>query len=463
MPRARYDDLLRVARRCAVEAGRRPASHASEVAAGWRAVLVATRRHLAWLRGELSTPDIEVPVGTRSDRQLQSLARVIGVAADLLATQDLGTAEALNDLTELAAARAEVAAIAVIGARAALNALRSARGRERPDVQSLAPHLRRAIGELERLASPGNAEVSGPRALSGLATSAPSPAVDEVSRLAEAAARWQRAYEGIGAGGTLTRDLRSTTAQLRTAGGYALHLADCVSRVGPQLGLENQTRHDLRILIAELRDADAGGLRMAQVWKRRLSDLHGHSTFPGEHAFRDLEPVLRRVVSRDGRLRDASELIPSQRTALAVFDALDELTHATARVARIQQQTVAALIHNGRFFVPRTVIARRDPNYLGRPGAWVRYPQSNWVRTSRPDCFEELTTSLAWIVEHTSEASSAARRLAATTDQSRPFGGQSMTTPPPLIERHRNKRRSVASGIESQSAEPASDRSLELS
>jgi hypothetical protein len=79
------------------------------------------------------------------------------------------------------------------------------------------------------------------------------------------------------------------------------------------------------------------------------------------------------------------------------------------------------------------------------------------------DCFEELTTSLAWIVEHTSEASSAARRLAATTDQSRSFGGPSMTTPPPPVEGHRNRRRSVASGIESQSADPAADRSLELS
>ena len=52
----------------------------------------------------------------RSDNSLGRLAQAIGAGADLLAVQDSASAAALDVREDLVAARAEVAAIALIGA-----------------------------------------------------------------------------------------------------------------------------------------------------------------------------------------------------------------------------------------------------------------------------------------------------------------------------------------------------------
>lgn len=211
--RATYEDLLRAARRVAVDAHREDHRDHALLMAGWHAVLTATGRHLRWLRGRLPVPGERPRLVKRPDTSLGRLAQAIGAGADLLAAQDPGTSVALDNHADVAAARAEVAAIALIGARVVMRDLRTTP--TAPEYRQLT----RVMEALERLAQ-SDVRRSGLGTLAGLATGSPSVAADDLSLLARSAARWERAHGSIAPLTLLTRDLRSTTAQLRTVCGY---------------------------------------------------------------------------------------------------------------------------------------------------------------------------------------------------------------------------------------------------
>jgi hypothetical protein len=437
--RATYEDLLRAARRIAVDAHQEVCGNQADLLAGWQAVVVATRRHLRWLRGDLRTPSQPTRRVWRSDTALGRLAQAVGAGADLLAAQGPSTAIALDNKADLAAARAEVASIALIGGRVVLRDLRATQ--TSPERRQLI----RVMGELERIAQ-AEGRRSGIGVLGGLTTGSPPVAVDDLSLLARNAARWERGHESVSPLTLLTRDLRSTTAQLRTVCGYAWHLADHLISAAPSVGLDAHIQLDLRRLKLALRAFDVGAMRVAQSWQRRVSDVSGQSNTPGEVAFLDLSTVLNRIIRRDGLLLPSKDLVPNRRVAACLLDAMDELVCSADRVARIQQRAVAGQILEGRLFVPRGELAKREPTYLRPPGAGSRSPQARWVRTNRADCFEELTNALGWSIDHLSVAAALARRLAGTSYQSRPYGEEHTRMPPLVPDVPNRPRRTVASG-----------------
>jgi hypothetical protein len=434
--RATYEDLLRAARRLAVDAHGEDHRDQAVLMAGWQSVVTATGRHLRWLRGRLPTEGQPTKSARRPDTSLGRLAQAIGAGADLLAIQDPGTAAALDNQADVAAARAEVAAIALTGARVVLRDIRTTR--TAPEYRQ----LNSVMEALERLAQ-SDVQRCGLGALGGLATGAPSVAVDNLSLLAQSAARWERAHESVAPLTLLTRDLRSTTAQLRTVCGYTWHLADRLLSAAPAVQLDARLQVDLRTLKAGLRTFDAGAMRVAQSWQRRVSDVSGQSSIPGEVAFLDLSGALNRVIRRDGLLLQSQELVPSRRAAAGLLDAIDELVCSADRVCRLQQHAVAGLILEGRLFVPRRELARLYPVYLRRPGAGSRSPQSRWVRTNLPSCFDGLTDALAWSADHLTVASDVARRMAGTSYQSRPYGEERTRMPPPYLEVPNRPRRTI--------------------
>lgn len=421
--RATYEDLLRTARRLAVNAHRGRYADEDQLMAEWQSVLDAAVGHLRWLRYELRATDRSERWAEPSNNSLGRLARAIGAGGDLLATQDPAAAVALDDHGHLIAARAEVAAITLIAARVVLRCIRvRTPGRL---------HLLTVVAELEELARE-DVRRTGLGALGRLTAGLPAAPVDGVSLLARAAARWARAHEVLPPTSLLTRDLRSTTAQLRTVCGYAAHVVDHLLAT-PAADLDAGQVLDLKILKAGLRSADDGAMRVAESWRRRLSDLTGLSTTPGEIAFDELREALDSVVRRDGRLLRPAELVRSRRAAGGLLDALDELVSSTDRVATYQQSAVAGLIRTGRLFVPRHQAARVELLYLRRPGGGSRPLQSCWVRTNIPDCFDELTQALAWSVDHLAVATGIARRLTGTERQLRPTGDEHTRAPAPYM------------------------------
>ncbi|TCO37622.1 hypothetical protein EV646_1239 [Kribbella antiqua] len=436
--RATYEDLLRAARRTAVDLHREVHSDQAELAAGWQAVLVAARRHLRWLRGDLTSFDASKRIVVRSGAPMPRLAQAIGAGADLLASQDPSTAAALDDRDDLAAARAEVAAVVLIAGRVVLRDLR---------ISKQSPGYRRVtkvMAELEVLAQ-SDRRRTGLGVLGGLAIGAPQDGVDDVSLLARCAGRWERGHQSIPPLTLLSRDLRSMTAQLRTVCGYTWHLADHLLAMTAALGLGALLELDLRTMKVALRTFDDGAMRVARCWQRRVSDVSGRSNTAGEVAFLELVRIFDRVVRRDGALLAPSELVPTPQAAAALLDAMDELVYSADRVVRMQQQAVAGLIVEGRLFVPRHELAKRDPRYLRRPGAGSRSPQVRWVRTSRADCFDELTDALQWSVDHLSVAADLARRMAGTCHQSRPYGAaRNPVMPPPFVDVRKKADRFVA-------------------
>jgi len=130
----------------------------------------------------------------------------------------------------------------------------------------------------------------------------------------------------------LTRDLRSTTAQLRTVGGYVWHLATRLLSA-PASGLDADQRLDLKVIMSELRGFGASVGRVEGTWRRRLSDLSGPSDSQGEFAFLDLKGAIDRVIRDDRGLRTASGLVPDHRTAAGLVDVADELRDDLADAA----------------------------------------------------------------------------------------------------------------------------------
>lgn len=411
--RARYEDLLHVARRTAEDAARRHAG--GDLAAGWASVVRAAEAHLAWLRGGLDVPQFDGGDG-EPDVRLAAVARAIGAGADLLAAQDLTTAHAFAQLSELASARAEVAGIVLVAGAAATARIAKSPGDE--SMERLREHLAIAMPRLKKIAQ-SNRRYPNLGALGGLTSGAPSFELDGPSWIARASVRWQRAHEQTDASSLLTRDLRSTTAQVRTATGYAAYLVDSLSHLRGGV-----PKILLRRLKGSLRRADVAAQYTAHGWQRRLSDVGGQSAAPGEAAFNELLQALTETLRPEGRLVAADVLVSDSQAAKRLLDALDELVYSAHRVVELQQSATAILIMQGRLFAPRSVVAPRDEQYLTRYQVERKHVRNPWVRTDRPDCFVDLTTSLSEVSEELLASSRAARELTGAGDDLRPYGGK---------------------------------------
>ena len=244
---------------------------------------------------------------------------------------------------------------------------------------------------------------------------------------------WERAHASVAAASVLTRDLRSTTAQLRTVGGQVWHVATHLLS-SPSAGLEPGQRFDLQTIRTALRGFDAGTVHVERAWRRRLSDLNGQGNSLDEVAFRDLKDPIDELLRDGHRLRSPRDLVTSHRSAVQLIDAVDELLWSAEQVARHQQHTVTWLISAGRLFVPRREAAQVELSYLRRPGGGARLLQPNWVRTDSTGCFDELTDALADAADRLKVASDVARRLAGTSALSRRTADPVVRIPPPYVD-----------------------------
>ncbi|WP_328522644.1 hypothetical protein [Kribbella sp. NBC_00359] len=412
--------MLRVARRDAIAVCNLAGGDRTDLAAGWQATLTAARHHFRWLRLELSVEDFTDADGGRAEGPLAVLARSLGAGADLVASQNISTSSAFEDRW-LVAARSELASITGLAARAAGTRLASPEMRDVEASQLLLNHLIDVIEELEFHRASGSSDL-GP--LLGLATTLPHAPVDNGSRVALLAARWQSAHDATSPGGVLARDLRSTTAQLRTVIGYSRHLT----------GLLNQTATSAeatRELERALRTADSTTRHVMDSLRTRVSDMGGRSDAAAEAAFIELLQELRGWVSDGKRLKDRRELLVDSRAVAVAQDVIDELMHSAVRVAELQQETVAWLIARGQLFVPKPELGKRDPEFHNRPGVWrLKYPQPSWVRTNLASCFDQLTAELAALTKQLSIAADAARNIAGTSTLRRPYGPEHFSGPP---------------------------------
>jgi hypothetical protein len=178
-------------------------------------------------------------------------------------------------------------------------------------------------------------------------------------------------------------------------------------------------------LSAALRGANSAAMTVGHAWRTRLSDVSGRSEGQAELAFIELLQVLQSWLQDGARPRNADSIMADERGTAAVMDVIDELVHSAHRVASVQQENVSWLIQSGRLFVPRTELAKRDPEFAVRPTVWfLRYPQRSWVRTNRAACFAVLTSALAASTEQLWRASQIAQRAAGTTETSRPYGNE---------------------------------------
>jgi hypothetical protein len=425
--RATYEDLLRAARRAAVQAYRIQHTDNDALISGWRSVLAATRTHLGWLRYDLELVDGSGTVQADPDAAggLVPVARALGAGGDLLATQDAYNAAALENYPDLFAARAEVADVAQIAGRIVLRDLGV------PKWNKAYRRVLKVVEQLEGIVLRGR-DSPGLGGLRNLATNLPQYGTDDLSLLAWMAVRWERAHLDVEPHTLLTRDLRSGTSQLRTICGYAWHLTDCITSMAEEVGLDAQHQVDLARLREALRAFDTASARVTRSWQRRVSDVGGQSGMPGEVAFLDLRSAIDAVLRSEDDLLPPRELIPHRRQAMAALDALDELVDAAARVARFQQFAVDDLIRAGSLFIPRRDMSSRVlPHYSRR----VLRPDSGsrWTRTTIAMYFSELTNTLAQGAAHLSIAADLARALSGTSHHSRPLGDKyPRMVPPPL-------------------------------
>ncbi|WP_410790559.1 hypothetical protein [Kribbella sp. C-35] len=427
--RATYEDLLRTARRTAVSAQRGVYPDEAEVMADWGAVLAATSHHLQWLRGRLKSATGESRFDVRSDNSLGRLAQAIGAGADLLAVQDSASATALDVREDLTAARAEVAAIALIGAGVvARNTRRRTPGRLQ---------LGRAMRELAEIAA-SDVRRRGLGGIAMLAAGGPATLANDVSTIAPQADRWRRAHAAMPPQSMLTRDLRSTTVQLRTVCGQVWHLTTHLLAAA-SARLQPDQRMDLQILRRGLQRFDAPARDVELAWRGRLSDLSGLGSPETEVAFLDLKSAVDSNLQGDRGIRSAAALVGNHRAAAGLIDAVDELLWSADQVARWQQHAVSVLIAAGRLFVPRQEAARVEISYLRRPGGGTRPLQAKWVRTDLASCFSELTGRLADAGDHLTRAAEVARRLAGTSALLRRTADPLVRTPQPYVD--------IASGI----------------
>ncbi|MEU4193610.1 hypothetical protein AB0E69_17050 [Kribbella sp. NPDC026611] len=418
--RTTYEDLLRVARRDAVVAYNLAVDDDTDLIAGWQATLRAARHHFRWLRLELSTADYARASGTRAEGPFGVLARSLGAGADLLASQNRSTSEAFED-EWLVAARSEIASITALAARAAVTRLASQQGSDIETNRRLLGHLVDVLEELDFHRVPGSPAIG---ALLGLATTLPHAPVDEQSRVILLAAHWQSTHDATHPGGVVSRDLRSTTAQLRTVIGYCLHLTHLMTQSASNSEAAGEVEQALRA-------AGAITQHVPYLLRTRVSDVGGRSDAAPEAAFVELLQALRGWLSDGQRLKGRRELLPDCRAVETASDVIDELIHAAVRVAEVQQNTVAWLILHGRLFVPKPELGKRDREFHNQPGAWrLKYPQLSWVRTNLASCFDQLTADMTDLTHHLSVAARAARSIAGTSSLRRPYGPEHFSAPP---------------------------------
>lgn len=437
--RATYEGLLTVARRRAEEALGRVSPDPRQSAAAWSAVLAATRRQMTQLQYELKIPDIGQPT-SHGDPALMAVAQSLGAASDLLVGSDTVTAAVLGDRDSRTAARAVVADIASIAARAAQVAMTSTdKGRRAVEQRSLATQLESARKVLEPIAAQRNTPSLG--ALGGLTTGMPAIGTDAFEQIAYAAAQWQRLHEEIPVQGLLTRDLRSMTAQVRTAASHARYLVRAVETVAPHLVLGDEAVAKLREANTALHRSDEASIRLGAAWNRHVSDLGGITSLPGEFAFTELHDTVRRTVGlREGALRPVAELIPDRWTAIAVLRATDELVHSAHRVAAMQQRAVFELVVARRLFVPRIQAIRVDPAYELPTAVPLGRRQRTWLVAERIDFMIKLTDPLTSVTDLLEEAAQLCRSLAGTDEERRPMRPaipMMITRPEPIRIRRR--------------------------
>lgn len=419
--RTTYEDLLRAARRDAAVVHNSAGTDTTDLIAGWQATLTAARHHFHWLRFELSTKDFRRAGTLAAEGPLAALARSIGAGGDLLASQDCSTRGAWDDEEGLVAAQVELAAITDWAARAVVARLTAAQLDPAETTDRLSHHLAEVIAELDPLRKGGSADIG---ALRGLTTTLPHAPVDQPSQVIVLAAKWRSAHETTVPRGVLTRDLRSTTAQLRTVIGYGLHLVALLGQHGTTAEVSRELGHALQM-------AGKTTQHLARVWRTRLSDVSGRSAGRAESSFVELAGALRAWLADGERLKQPQDLLHDERARAAVRDVIDELMHSAHQVAKVHQETVAWLVVHGHLFVPRVELAKRDPEFGRRPQFWrQRYPQTAWVRTNLPSCFDEATAALVDVTDHLSAAARTARRIARTSDLRRPCGHERFVEPP---------------------------------
>ncbi|MGW6196995.1 hypothetical protein ACWF0M_12685 [Kribbella sp. NPDC055110] len=421
--RTTYEDLLRAVRRDATTTYNSAGIDTTDLIAGWQATLTAARHHFRWLRVELCTNDFGRAGLVAADGPFAALARSIGAGGDLLASQDRRTRAAWGDEEGLAAAREELASITDWAARAVVARLGTAQICCEDVRERLSRHLAALIAELGPLGKRGHLDVG---ALRGLTTTLPYAAVDQPSQVILLAARWQSAHLATNRRSVLTRDLRSTTAQLRTVIGYSAHLIAL-------LGQYDATAEVSRELVQALRTAAKATQRLAHVWRTRLSDLNGRSEGPAESSFVELASVLRAWLSDGERLKKPQDVVPDELARTGVANTIDELMHSAHRVAQVQQETVAWLVSDGRLFVPGVELAKHDPAFSRQPQVWrLKHPQT-WVWTNVSACFDEATAALADVKDHLAAAARSAQILAGTSDLRRPCGHERFVKPPKRV------------------------------
>ncbi|HEY3558894.1 MAG TPA: hypothetical protein VGL05_15590 [Kribbella sp.] len=412
--RATYEDLLGIARRRAVEAYNLAVVDSADLTAGWQATLSATRHHMRWLRIELSAEDLTARGEVQGEGPLFALATSIGAAADLLASQNGNTSIVLDNRDGLIGARSDVAAIASMGARAALTRLASGQVEAGERTRRLYRHLVAVLAELEFLRRRGRQDI-GP--LARLATRLPKTPLDGSSSISHRASLWQRAHEATPPRELLSRDLRSTSAQLRTVAGYLTHVARLLHAA------KGAKPEELRSLVTSLQNVTAAEARVSHAWRTRMSDVAGRSDSPVEPVFLQLLAGLQRWLRDGHQLKPAHFVIGDQAQAKQARAVVDELAGAAHQVAILQENAVRWLVGQGRLYVPKAELAKRDPEFNNRPTVWrLRYPQPYWVRTARASCFDELTSSVDVVRSSFAEAAVTSRRIAGTDDQHRPYG-----------------------------------------
>ncbi|GAB3823074.1 hypothetical protein GCM10028799_38920 [Kribbella italica] len=402
-------------------------------------MLAATRRQMAQLQHELKIQDIGQPT-SHGDPALMAVAQTLGAASDLLVGSDTVTAAVLRDRDSLTAARGLVADVASIAARAALAVMTSAgKGRRAVEQRSLAAQLESTLNVLEPVAA--QRDTQGLGALGGLTTGMPAIGADTFEQIAYAAAQWQRLHEEIPVQDMLTRDLRSMTAQVRTAASHARYLIRAVGTCAPHVGLGDAAVAKLRTATTALHRSDEASMRTAAAWNRHVSDLGGITSLPGEFAFTELHSAIRRTVGLPGgALRPPAELVPDRWTAIAVLRATDELVHAAHRVAAMQKRAVFELVVARRLFVPRIQAIRVDPAYELPTAVPLGRRQRTWLVAERIAFMTRLTEPLTSVTELLAEAAQVCRSLAGTDEECRPMRSEvpmKVARPEPIRARRR--------------------------
>jgi hypothetical protein len=173
-----------------------------------------------------------------------------------------------------------------------------------------------------------------------------------------------------------------------------------------QLFVAKAARPDvLRSLVVSLQQVTTAEARVTSAWRTRMCDVTGRSDSPVEPVFLQLLAALQRWLRDGEQLKPTHTIIGNSTQAAQARAVVDELANAAHRVAVLQLDAVRWLVVNGRLYVRKAELAKRDPEFNQRPSVWrLRYPQPYWVRTARASCFDELTSAVAEVSSSFAEA-----------------------------------------------------------